>query len=134
MSEVQSRHTAPRGRGSQRGGRGGFRGGRGASKNTKSDAENVPPSSEDQGEIGELKMRHGSKVSTVRELFPDWTDEDVVFALEETGGDLESTIERITNGTGNLSPEPGLFLTCVFKAASLSGVKCPRSLTDPVPK
>lgn len=103
MSEVQSRPTAPRGRGSYRGGRGGFRGGRVASKNTKSDSENVPPSFEDQGELGELKMRHGSKVSTVRELFPDWTDEDVVFALEETGGDLESTIERITNGTFSCS-------------------------------
>lgn len=98
---MQSRPSAPRGRGSYRGGRGGFRGGRGASKNTKSDAENVPPSLEDQGEIGELKMRHGSKVSTVRELFPDWTDEDVVFALEENGGDLESTVERITNGIDN---------------------------------
>ncbi len=101
MSEVQSRPSAPRGRGPYRGGRGGFRGGRGASKNTKSEAENVPPSPEDEGEIGELKMRHGNKVSTVRELFPDWTDEDVVFALEETGGDLESTVEKITNGIDN---------------------------------
>lgn len=98
---MQSRPSAPRGRGSHRGGRGGFRGGRGASKNTKSDGENAGQSLEDQGEIGELKMRHGSKVSTVRELFPDWTDEDVVFALEETGGDLESTVERITNGMHN---------------------------------
>ena len=101
MSEVQSRPTAPRGRGSHRGGRGGFRGGRAASKNTKGDAENVPPSIEDQGEIGELRMKYGSKVSTVRELFPDWTDEDVVFALEENGGDLENTIEGITNGCGS---------------------------------
>ncbi len=98
---MQSRPSAPRGRGPYRGGRGGFRGGRGASKNTKSEAENVLPSLEDQGEIGELKMRHGSKVSTVRELFPDWTDEDVVYALEETGGDLESTVEKITNGIDN---------------------------------
>jgi hypothetical protein len=98
MSEVQARPSAPRGRASNRGGRGGYRGGRGASKTTKSEAENVPPPSEDQGEIGELKLRHGSNVATIRELFPDWTDEDVVFALEETGGDLENTIERITNG------------------------------------
>lgn len=104
MSEVQSRPTAPRGRGSHRGGRGGFRGGRATSKNTKSDTENIPPSFEDQGEIGGLRMKYGSKVSTVRELFPDWTDEDVVFALEETGGDLEDTIDRITNGTANCSP------------------------------
>ncbi len=98
---MQSRPSAPRGRGPYRGGRGGFRGGRGASKNTKSEEENVPPSHEDQGEIGELKMRHGSKVSLVREFFPHWTDEDVVFALEETGGDLDSTVEKITNGIDN---------------------------------
>jgi CUE domain len=115
MSEVQSRPAAPRGRGSHRGGRGGFRGGRGASKNTKGDAENIPPSFEDQGEIGELKMKHGSKVSMVRELFPDWTDEDVVFALEETGGDLESTIERITSGTDNCIPNAGSCLTCAYR-------------------
>jgi CUE domain len=104
MSEVQSRPAAPRGRATHRGGRGGFRGARGASKNMRSDSVNTPPSSEDQGELGELKMKHGSKVSTVRELFPDWTDEDVVFALEETGGDLESTIERITTGINAHKP------------------------------
>jgi CUE domain len=103
MSEVQPRPSAPRGRGSHRGGRGGFRGGRGSNKDSKRDAENIPPSLEDEGEIGELKTKHGSKVSTVRELFPDWTDEDAVFALEETGGDLESTIEKITNGTQGLA-------------------------------
>jgi hypothetical protein len=112
MSEVQSRPTAPRGRATHRGGRGGFRGGRGASKNMRSDSENTPPSSEDQGELGELKMKHGNKVSTVRELFPDWTDEDVVFALEETGGDLESTIERITTGITSRSSEIASLLTC----------------------
>ena len=115
MSEAQSRPVAPRGRGSHRGNRGGLRGGRGTSKNTKSDAENVPPSIGDEGEIGELKMRHGSKVSTVRELFPDWTDEDVVFALEETGGDLESTIERITNGNSSYSQDLGSFLTRAYR-------------------
>jgi hypothetical protein len=102
MSEVQSsRPSAPRGRGSGRGGRGGYssRGGR-ANRNAKSDnQENIPPPSyEDEGEIGQLKKKYSSKIATVKELFPEWTDEDIVFALESTDGDLESTIERITEG------------------------------------
>jgi hypothetical protein len=100
MSEVQSRPTGSRGRGSFRGGRGGFRGGRGGSKTHKSeDQENVPPSSvAEQGEVGELKKQYGSKVSTLRELFPDWSDEDLVYALKETDGDLESAIDRMSSG------------------------------------
>ena len=100
MSEVQSRPAGSRGRGSFRGGRGGFRGGRGGSKPHKSeDQENILPSSPpEQGEIGELKKQYGSKVSTLRELFPDWSDEDLVYALKETEGDLESAIDRMSSG------------------------------------
>ncbi len=42
-----------------------------------------------------------NKVSTIKELFPDWTEEDIVFALESTNGDLEGTVERITEGTSH---------------------------------
>jgi hypothetical protein len=35
---------------------------------------------------------------TLKELFPDWTDEDLVSALEDASGDLENAIERITEG------------------------------------
>jgi hypothetical protein len=104
MSEVQAR-PAPRGRGSARGGRGGFApragrgGGRGhATNGDKPDTTNAAASIDDNGEVGQLKKKHGSKVSTIQEMFPDWTDEDVVMALEETNGDLESTVERITEG------------------------------------
>jgi len=31
-------------------------------------------------------------------MFPDWTSEDIVFALQETGGDLEGTVERMSEG------------------------------------
>lgn len=104
MSEVQSRPTAPRGRGSARGGRGGAnssrggRGGRGHATNGDK-AESTPAVSiEDEGEVGQLKKKYGSKVSTIKEMFPDWTDEDVVFALQETDGDLETTVDHITDG------------------------------------
>ncbi|TVY27470.1 CUE domain-containing protein [Lachnellula hyalina] len=103
MSEVQSRPTAPRGRGSARGGRGGYssrgaRGGRGHATNGDK-AESTAISIADGGEVGQLKKQYGSKVSTIKEMFPDWTDEDVVFALQETNGDLETTVDHITDGT-----------------------------------
>lgn len=103
MSEVQSRPSAPRGRGSARGGRAGFgsRGGRGGRGHaTNGDKSETTPSTsiDDDGEVSQLKKQYGSKVGTVKELFPDWTDEDVVFALQETDGDLETTVERISEG------------------------------------
>ena len=104
MSDVQSRPSAPRGRGSGRGGRGGY-GSRGGSRPSGRTTANNGPNEqaskiiEDEGEVGELKKKYSSKLATVKELFPDWTDEDVVFALQETDGDLEGTIERITEGT-----------------------------------
>lgn len=103
MSEVQSRPTPPRAsRGSARGGRGGFSSrGRGRGGHTtngdKSDSA-LLSSIEDDSEVGQLKKKYGSKVSTIKEMFPDWTDEDVVFALQETDGDLETTVDRITDG------------------------------------
>ena len=102
MSEVQARPSAPRGRGSNRGGRGGYnlRGGRAGSRQTNGEKENNTPLTitEDESEIGQLKKQYSSKLNTVKEMFPDWTDEDIVFALQETDGDLESTIEQISEG------------------------------------
>ncbi|KAI9851914.1 MAG: hypothetical protein M1838_002351 [Thelocarpon superellum] len=105
MSEVQSRPAAPRGRGSSRGGRGGYgsRGGaRGGSRpavnGTKADHTTHAPV-EEEGEVGELKKQYSTKLATAKELFPDWTDEDLVYALQETNGDLEGTVERITDGS-----------------------------------
>ena len=102
MSEVQSRPAAPRGRGSARGGRGGFSTrGRGGARGHAANGDKTdftPASIEDEGEVGQLKKKYGSKVTIIKEMFPDWTDEDVVFALQETDGDLETTVDRITDG------------------------------------
>ncbi len=53
---------------------------------------------EDEGEMGELRKMYAPKLSLVKEMFPAWTDEDLVFALQETDGDLEATIDRISEG------------------------------------
>jgi len=104
MSEVQSR-PATRGRGLlARGGRGGFssRGGRSSGTTGYSNGDEVEQgaavSLEDQGELGQLKKQYANELSTLKELFPDWTDEDLVFALQETGGDVQNTVENITEG------------------------------------
>lgn len=100
MSDTLSR-PPPRGRGSARGGRGGFssRGGRGGSRTTKLEQENTQSSSyEEEGELGQLKKKYATSLPAMKELFADWTDDDLVFALEESNGDLGDAIERITEG------------------------------------
>ncbi|GFF97060.1 CUE domain-containing protein C354.10 [Aspergillus udagawae] len=99
MSEVQTRPSASRGRVSARGGRGGYssRGGRGGSRSAKADTSDQT-TFEDEGEIGQMKKKYSNDLPTLKELFPDWTDEDLVFALEDADGVLEDAIERITEG------------------------------------
>lgn len=108
MSEVQSRPAASRGRGSGRGGRGGFaaRGGGGragarpAATNgeSKHDTDSSLPTLEDEGEVGQLKQQYGSKVEVIKEMFPDWSPIDILFALQETDGDENLAVTRIAEG------------------------------------
>ncbi|KAK0636612.1 hypothetical protein B0T17DRAFT_613321 [Bombardia bombarda] len=109
MSEVQSRPATSRGRGSGRGGRGGhsIRGGAGRAPNrttttngdSKHDQESALPSLEDEGEVGQLKKLYGSKVPLIKEMFADWSDVDILFALRETDGDENLTVTRMAEGT-----------------------------------
>lgn len=63
---------------------------------TESSTETANP--EDEGELGELKKKYAAKLEIAKEMFPAWTDEDIVFALQEQDGDLEATIDRISEG------------------------------------
>ncbi|RVX68176.1 hypothetical protein B0A52_08684 [Exophiala mesophila] len=103
MAEVSSRGSGTRGRGGFRGGRGGFRGGRTTSRSQhkqENEQENIPPTSlDDQGEIGELKRQFGDKIPLLRDILPGWSDEDLVFALQETDGDVNAAVDRISSGT-----------------------------------
>jgi len=55
-------------------------------------------SNEDQGEVGQLKRQYADSLKTIREMFPDWTDENIIFALQEEQGDVEATVNRMTEG------------------------------------
>ncbi|PWA01730.1 hypothetical protein BB558_002146 [Smittium angustum] len=46
----------------------------------------------------ELKRKYNSQISTLAEVFPNWSEPDLIYALEEAEGDLEITIARITDG------------------------------------
>ncbi|KID77101.1 uncharacterized protein G6M90_00g100820 [Metarhizium brunneum] len=101
MSEVASRSSATRGRGSGRGGRGGFagRGGRSRANGDKSDHKDENLGAfEDEGEFAELRKKYGDKTSVIREMFPDWSEADVLFALQETNGDENEAVARIAEG------------------------------------
>ena len=99
MSEVQSRPSSSRGRGSYRGGRAGFRGGRGALKSHKSgEQENIPPAPEELGEVLELRRKYGSQATTLKAMFQEWSDEDLLYALKESDGDANVVADRISAG------------------------------------
>lgn len=53
-----------------------------------------------------MKKKYANTLPMLKELFPDWTDEDLVFALEEVDGDLEQAIDRITEGSFHPPPPP----------------------------
>jgi hypothetical protein len=50
------------------------------------------------GELADLKKKHGSQLASLKELFPSWAEDDLLFALEETDGDLERTVGHISEG------------------------------------
>ncbi|KAK3049142.1 RNAPII degradation factor [Extremus antarcticus] len=106
MSEVDQRPAPNRGRSSYRGGRGattrgGPRGGgsRKPTNGTTADTFPVEESLEDQGELGEMKKKYASELGMLKDMFPDWTDVDLVFALQEADGDIPSTVDKITQGS-----------------------------------
>ena len=45
-----------------------------------------------------MKKKYSTSLPTLKELFPDWTEDDLVFALEDSDGDLESAVDHITEG------------------------------------
>lgn len=109
MSEVHSQRSAPRGRGSTRGGRGSSsynsstRGGySNSSSRTNGDSYGSSKASEipleEQGEMGKLKAKYASQLDTLKEMFPSWTDEDLVPLLDESQGDLQQVATMISEG------------------------------------
>ncbi|KAI0206307.1 hypothetical protein F4808DRAFT_469488 [Astrocystis sublimbata] len=101
MTEVQSRTQNPttRGRGGGRGGRGGFGGRNTTARRANGDKTTAfeSPAVDDDGDIAQLRKQHGDKLGLIKELFEDWSDADILYALKETDGDVELTATRIAD-------------------------------------
>jgi hypothetical protein len=49
-------------------------------------------------EVKDLRDKFGPKLAQTKEMFPEWEDDDILFALQEANGDLSVTILRISEG------------------------------------
>jgi len=45
-----------------------------------------------------MKKKYAPELGMLKDMFPDWTDVDLVFALQETDGDVPATVDKITQG------------------------------------
>jgi hypothetical protein len=54
-------------------------------------------------DLRHLRREHGGSLSTLKELFADWSEEDLLYAIQDAGGDVEAAILRISDGKSFLS-------------------------------
>lgn len=55
-----------------------------------------------QTDIKKLKQKYNVQLSSLKELFSEWTEEDLLFTLQDTDGDLDLAIDRISEGNNKL--------------------------------
>ncbi|KAI1307057.1 RNAPII degradation factor [Mortierella claussenii] len=57
------------------------------------------PSGKDEPEdLRQLRREHGGSLATLKELFADWTEEDLLYAIQDAGGDVNLATLRISEG------------------------------------
>ncbi|GAA5887267.1 hypothetical protein JCM6882_002468 [Rhodosporidiobolus microsporus] len=81
-----------------------------------------PDLDDEADETKALRSKFGSKLATAKELFPQWSDEDLLFALQEANGDLEVAIVRMSEG---LTEQWGAVKTKKDKVAAKAAVAPP---------
>ncbi|KAK9373586.1 uncharacterized protein V1513DRAFT_465537 [Lipomyces chichibuensis] len=68
------------------------------SDNTFSDPTTMASSASVDDTIQSLKVQYSAGLESLSELFPDWSEEDLLYLLSETAGDVETAVVRITEG------------------------------------
>ena len=56
------------------------------------------PGKDEPEDLRQLRQDHGGSLATLKELFADWTEEDLLYAIQDAGGDVELAILRISEG------------------------------------
>lgn len=49
-------------------------------------------------ELRALRRKYSDRLSTLKEMFPSWTDEDLLSVLNDVSGSLEIAVGRISEG------------------------------------
>ncbi|KAG0055753.1 hypothetical protein BGZ83_007478 [Gryganskiella cystojenkinii] len=57
-----------------------------------------PGGKDEPDDLRKLRQDHRADLATLKELFADWTDEDLLYAIQDAGGDIELAIVRISDG------------------------------------
>lgn len=68
------------------------------SNRTRAQRSTKPQTREEPDEIALLRATHFVNLQHLKELFSHWSDVDLLYTLNDTKGDLELTISRITEG------------------------------------
>lgn len=50
-----------------------------------------------------LRAKYADQLPTLAAIFPDWQDDDLLFALDDAKGSLELAVDRISEGQSHLS-------------------------------
>ncbi|KAF9998347.1 hypothetical protein BGZ80_006805, partial [Entomortierella chlamydospora] len=57
-----------------------------------------PGGKDEPEDLRQLRREHGGSLATLKELFPDWTEEDLLYAIQDAGGDVNLATLRISEG------------------------------------
>lgn len=57
-----------------------------------------PPTSAESDEVKQLRRKYADKLVSLKELFPKWSDEDLLTVMAEVNGSLEVAVGRISEG------------------------------------
>jgi hypothetical protein len=95
-----------RSRGPRRGGAGAGGAPRGAfNKSAPAESTDWAVAQEDpintSEETAQLKIKYSTQLKVLKDVFPDWTSEDLVFALQEVDGNVDNASDRIAGGIPN---------------------------------
>lgn len=86
----------------------------------------------DEGEIGEKKKQYAQQIAQIKEVFPDESDDDLAFALDEVSGDVAAVIDQITEGKRDATHSI-LSNTDTVKAVSLDSPMSRPPKSEPSP-
>lgn len=66
--------------------------------------------------VGELSKKFGPQLEQLQAIFPSWDEQDLVFALQDSKGNVEDTVLAISEGMSRHGP---LFPTAIATSSSL---------------